>query len=133
MCKCKRCGKELRSVESVKRGFGATCYRIFKLQEANNSEVKPEINQEIAFLKMEIKMLKRMIRNIHVKGIVEPIERIKQDNQRPERTENTGNMTSVVKEMKKIFTENFNYRDILKSVNPIEEPVIPPIMVGISA
>ena len=125
---CKRCGRVLKSEQSIKLGYGATCYRIFKLQEANKPEVNPDMNQEIAFLKMEIKTLKRMIRNIHVKGIAEPIERIKHDNQRPERTENEGNMSSVVKEMKKIFTKDFNYHNILKSVNPIEIPMAPPII-----
>lgn len=116
MCKCKRCGRALKSIESVKRGYGATCYRIFKLQEKPEPEVKPEVNSEIAFLKLEIKTLKRMFRNIQIKGTIEPIERIKRDDHRPERDSNKGNFAGVMTEMKSIFKlqENFHYTDILK-------------------
>ena len=53
MCKCERCGRVLKSKKSIELGFGATCYRIHKLQEASKPE--PEVNTEIAFLKIEIK------------------------------------------------------------------------------
>ena len=59
MCKCKRCGRVLKSPESIKRGYGKTCYRIVQFQETTKSEVKTEVNQEIAFLKLEIRTLKR--------------------------------------------------------------------------
>ena len=134
MSKCKRCGKELRSQESIKRGYGKTCYRIVQLQEVKESEVKPKINQEIAFLKMEIKMLKRMMKQIKTNGVkVESIERIKPEESRPERTENKNNMSGVITEMKEIFNENFNFRDYLKPINPIEIPIIHPIMVEVLA
>lgn len=33
MCKCKRCGRELTSKESVKKQYGPTCFRIVSLQK----------------------------------------------------------------------------------------------------
>ncbi len=33
MCKCLRCGKELKSDESKKRGYGPTCYKIVSFQK----------------------------------------------------------------------------------------------------
>jgi hypothetical protein len=116
MCKCKRCGRVLKSPESIERGYGKTCYRIVQFQESTKPEVKTEINQEIAFLKLEIKTLKRMFKQIQIKGTIEPIERIKRDDHRPERDSNKGNFAGVMKEMKSIFKlqENFHYTNILK-------------------
>ena len=112
--KCKRCGRKLTSEESIKRGYGMTCYRIIQLQ---NQETKPETNQELAFLKCEIKMLKRMFKQIKTSGvIIDPIERIKQDNHRPERDANRGDMANVITEMKEIFNNIENIYDLLTPV-----------------
>lgn len=127
MCKCKMCGRKLTSKKSIELGFGATCYRIFKLQETNKPE--PEVNIEIAFLKMEIKQLKRMIRNIQVNGATIPIERIKQNRSEQRISGNQNNYGKVMIEMKDVFSKMKNGYKHLKSVNPIEMPIEPPIQV----
>ena len=125
--RCKRCNAILKAEKSRKLGYGRTCYRIVQLQETNKPN--PKINNEIAFLKMEIKQLKRMIRNIQVNGkTIESIESIKKEVITIPDILKQG-FSNVVKEMKTIFTENFNYHDVLKPVNPIDVPVNPPIQV----
>lgn len=131
--RCKRCGHTLTSPESIKRGYGKTCARIVKLQEANKPEVKPEVNQEIAFLKLEIKTLKRMFKQIQLKGSIEPIERIKRSRPEQKLNGNEANFGSVMKEMKEIFSNINNVFEYLKPVNPIEEPIAPPVVVEILA
>lgn len=127
--RCERCNHILRSAESIKRGYGKTCYRIVQLQEANKPE--PEVNDEIAFLKMEIKTLKRMIRNIQVSGTTaESIERIKKEVIRIPDIIKEG-FGNVVKEMKTIFKENFHYTDVLKPAFPNEEIVAPPVLIQV--
>ena len=125
--RCKRCNRILRNKLSIERGYGAKCYKIIQLNNIEKS--KPGINQEIAFLKCEIATLKRMFKQIKVGVVINPIERIKQEEQRPERTENKGNMASVITEMKEIFSRIENVYDYLKPIDPIEMPVNPPIMV----
>ena len=127
--KCKRCGRKLSNKLSIERGYGAKCYKIIQFQETK-PEIKPEINQEIAFLKCEIKTIKRMFKQIRTSGvIVDPIERIRQDEQRPEREPNKCNMASVITELKERFSKIENVFDLLSPINPIETPIAPPIMV----
>lgn len=90
MCKCKRCGRELTTPESVKRGYGSICYRIIASRDAKKWRLKirkaintikykkpkktpviQEPNQELTnfvseinFLKCEINMFKRQLREI---------------------------------------------------------------------
>lgn len=80
MCKCKKCGRILTNPESIKRGYGATCFRIVQLQQ-ENKKVQPEqpekldINEIKTFITSEIqKALKdfnfsRPINNDNVEGI----------------------------------------------------------------
>jgi len=49
MCKCIRCGKELKSEESIKRGYGPTCYKIISFQ--NNKKWRLKIRKGINTLK----------------------------------------------------------------------------------
>ena len=128
--RCKRCNRILKNKESIERGYGVKCYKIIQLN--NIEKLKPEINDEIAFLKCEIKTLKRMLRNIQINGgAINPIERIKQVEKRPEQNTNTGNMANVVSEMKVVFTEDFNYHNVLSPINPIEELVSIPMSIEI--
>ena len=126
--RCKRCNRILKNKLSIDRGFGETCYRIFKLQETK-LEINPEINTEIDFLKMEIKMLKRMIKNIQVNNAVIPIERIKQNRPEQKISGNQNNYGKVMIEMKDVFNKMKNGYKHLKSINPIEMPIEPPIQV----
>ena len=107
---CKRCGRELTSPKSIKLGYGATCYRIVQLQKVEKPEAEPEFSQEIAFLRCEIKTLKRMFRNIQTNGSIDSIERINRDNRRPEREPQKINMFVVIKELKVVFEGDFRSR-----------------------
>lgn len=77
-------------------------------------------------------MLKRMFKQIQINGVtIDPIERIKPNEQRPEQEANKGNMASVITEMKEIFSRIENVYEILSPIDPIEVPVAPPIMVKV--
>ena len=118
--RCKRCNRILRNKLSIEHGYGDKYYRIIQLNK--KPEVKPEFSQELAFIKCEVATLKRMFRNIQINGAnIDPINRIKPDEQRPERDANKGNMANVITEMKTIFSRIENVYDILKPINsPIE-------------
>ena len=134
MTNCKRCGKELKSPDSIKLGYGRTCYRIITLQESkieipseiaefndvieliddNNSSIRientkmlDEVLDVVKFLKCEIKMMKMQMKSMKQNGIVnttESIERIIKDEERPERSENMGNMANVRKEFEELVS-----------------------------
>jgi hypothetical protein len=53
MCKCKRCGRILKNLESIKLGYGATCYRIVTLQEKQPEKI--DVKELKAFITLEIK------------------------------------------------------------------------------
>ncbi len=117
--KCKRCNRELKSKESQERGYGKTCYRIVNLSK----QEKPI--DDITFLKMEINMLKKMLRNLTKNGI-KAIERIKNDS--PKRNEQVSQFNECVRELKGIFNcEQWDYRNVLVPINPRETIENPPI------
>lgn len=112
---CKRCGRTLTSPESIKRGYGPRCFKIAHLQEKNQEqnqeleEIQEEkITTEIDFLKCEINMIKRQLKQAQYRPIVHearPIERIKREEQRPEKNINMTNFSTVINELKTIFTQ----------------------------
>ncbi|MFX1274671.1 MAG: DUF6011 domain-containing protein [Promethearchaeota archaeon] len=102
---CKRCGRALRSQESIKRGYGPKCFKITQLQEKTQ---ETKITSEIDFLKCEINMIKRQLRQSQNNIIVhkaQPIEKINRDEHRPERNLNKANFSVVIKELKDMFTQ----------------------------
>lgn len=124
MTNCKRCGKELKSSKSIKLGYGKTCYRIITLQEIKepieNTEILDEVISTIKFLKCEINMMKIQMKSMKQNGIVnpiDPIERIKQGEHRPERDLNIGNMAGVLKEFQELVS---GVSDIRQLLIPIE-------------
>ena len=123
---CKRCGRALTSPESIKRGYGPKCFKITQLQEKSqevkiqNEVQKIEISEqkntpkehmitsEIDFLKCEINMIKRQLKQAQYGTIVHesrPIERIRREEHRPERNVNMTNFSTVINELKTIFTQ----------------------------
>ncbi|KKL77882.1 hypothetical protein LCGC14_2030430 [marine sediment metagenome] len=130
MIKCKVCGKWLKNI----RGYNIHYNRMHGVIQGENISI-PQIEEllnrmrklELDNIFMKYQLKYKTIGN----KSVEAIERIRQDNQRPERSANKNNMSNVVKDLKGIFNEDFNYHDILKPINPIEEPIIPSIMVEI--
>jgi len=106
--KCKRCNRELRSEKSIKLGYGETCYRIVNLK-------KPvlDIETEISFLRMEIKLLKTLIKSNNIVGY-RPIERIKITKQDLGPSREKNKMSDVIKEMKALFSTD-KWKDRLVS------------------
>ncbi|MFX1399023.1 MAG: DUF6011 domain-containing protein [Promethearchaeota archaeon] len=116
---CKRCGKILTSQESIERGYGPRCFKIVHLQ-ANSRESKLET--EVNFLKCEINMIKRQLKqaqNYSQYQNINPIERIQKEEDRPERDSNKINFNVVIKELKVIFNRG-NPRENLVHI-PEEE------------
>jgi hypothetical protein len=129
---CKRCGRELKAAESIKLGYGPTCYRKKKLFKSSLT-----LEEELKFLKIEIKMLKRIIReltvnitnaNIIKSNIIKdynfipsqqvPIVNIIKEESRPKRDTCKGDMREVIQELKVCFQKcNGDVRSIL---NPIQ-------------
>ena len=136
MCKCKRCGKELRSAESIKKGYGKTCYRIVQLNQTNKPE--PEQAEKIdmeeikSFISLEIeKALKNFnfskLNNDNTEDIV--IVSIKPAKKMPKFNPLEANKHLVVKELKEQLAKGI--RNMLKpmgsfdnQINFLEIPVL---------
>ena len=116
---CKRCGRPLRSAKSIKLGYGPTCYRLSK-----NQDNLINIEQEITFLKIELKTLKKLLRDLRSTSIIASqhsptigITRIKCEENNLERDEHRGLMRDVLKELKNCFQEcNGNIKSLLKPI-----------------
>ncbi|KKN30015.1 hypothetical protein LCGC14_0838320 [marine sediment metagenome] len=129
MIKCQKCQKWF----STKKGLNIHSSRMHKNQNVQNVQVVNvnnsqiiEILNSIRKLQLDNVYLKCRVKNITGNNhTTEAIERIKMDEARPEQSGNEDNMTKIVKEMKKIFTEDFNYKNILSHVNGIETILIP--------
>ncbi len=117
---CKRCGRVLKSARSIKLGYGPTCYK--KVITHDNSI---NIEEEIKFLKIEIKMLKNLLRELNAnKGIVPqttPIIRIRKQETSPEREANKIQMREVIQELNNCF-QNCN-GDVKSLLKPIQVEV----------
>lgn len=110
MINCKLCGRPLTSQESIKRGYGATCYRIHmntqKLQKTDDFfEQIENIKTENTFLKMEIKMIKSQLKLIQTNTYTreEPIERIKREERKVEQKPMVNKMVEVMNTLREKF------------------------------
>lgn len=138
MCeiRCKRCGRILKSRESIERGMGKTCWRISQLQQAKQSEqvdntTLEELLNRVRKLELDNNFMKHQLNH-------KTFTKFSKDSEldwdiKPEIkkiiNEYKIQFNVVVKELRVIFHENFDYHDVLNPINPIEEP----IMVGIPA
>lgn len=72
MCKCIRCGKELKSEESKKRGYGPTCFKIVSFQK--NKKWKLRFRKGLNTLKYR-KKREIIIQNIiNTPEVVSPVD-----------------------------------------------------------
>jgi len=113
---CKRCGRVLKSAKSIKLGYGPTCYKIIKFH--NNSI---NIQEEIKFLKIEIKTLKKAIRELKFNNFTtnqtSPIIKIRKEERSSERDINKGQMMEVIQELKCSFQNcNGDVKSLLKPI-----------------
>ena len=122
---CRRCGRPLRAEESRRNKIGKRCARMEELEKANSSPGK--IEDELAFLKIEIKMLKRQINALKLTGVksTEAIERIKQDII-PEASWEGKMKVAIKKELKSIFSDPDWKDKLLHSVDDVNEIREPP-------
>lgn len=165
--KCKLCGHKLSNPESIKRGYGKTCYRIIQLNKSKVEEESliEELQNEILILKEQINSIGKYIRigeltNNNTSELLNRIKRLELDNNFMKHqlrnkvfiNRNNGSKDSsidwdipeeikeikdrnkiqfnvVVKELKIMFHEDFDYHEILIPVNPIEEPVMVEVLV----
>ncbi len=113
---CKLCGRILTSAKSIKLKYGPICYKKIQLNE-NHINIQDEIN----FLKIEIKMLKKVIRELKINdslsnGIYQ-ITKIRQDNKKYFKDKNTDQMLEVIQELKRGFqTCGGNVKNLLRPI-----------------
>lgn len=92
-----------------------------KKEESEKTEAPIQgIVDDIRFMRCELKFLKQQFKEMKSNGSngnIAPIERIKQDEHRPEINLNKANFGSVIKEMKEIFSRVENAYDLLSPVN----------------
>ncbi len=129
--RCKRCNRVLKSKESIKLGYGKKCYRIITLQEENNKIIPgglEKLFERVRKLELDNNFMKHQLRHktYAIGQNVEAIERIKQNHHRPERNEMKVQFNVIVKELKVIFHEGFNYKEFLKPIDVREAPENPP-------
>ncbi|MFW9873164.1 MAG: DUF6011 domain-containing protein [Candidatus Thorarchaeota archaeon] len=113
---CKRCGRVLKSIKSIKLGYGPTCYRIIKFHDN-----RVNIHEEIKFLKIEINTLKKTLRELRINTMTSyqspPIERMKIQEKTPERNIDRSKMTEVIQELKNRFQNcNGDVKSLLKPI-----------------
>ncbi|MFW9971906.1 MAG: DUF6011 domain-containing protein [Candidatus Odinarchaeota archaeon] len=137
--KCKRCGRILKSAESIKRGYGKTCYKIIELSEPEqpqiNNEILEELLNRVRKLELDNNFLKHQVRH---KTIIGKSKDSELEWDIPKEVKEVKNefkiqFNMVVSELKIIFTEDFDYHDVLKPVNQIDEPVSPPTIIEVLA
>ena len=132
MHKCKRCNRVLTSEESIKRQYGRICFRIMQLQEdqitSPNNDLILELVDRVRKLELDNTFMKYQLKHkaYTIGQNVDAIERIKQDHHRPERNVMQVQFNVIVKELKVIFHEGFDYHEVLKPISPIESPETPP-------
>ena len=131
--KCLRCNRVLKSPKSIELGYGGKCYRIIQLgkrQENPNEPVIEELLNRIRKLELDNNFIKHQLKH---KTIVSkhPDEDLDWDI-KPEikqiKNEYKIEFKVIVKELKVIFTEDFNIHDVLEPINARETIEIPPMI-----
>jgi hypothetical protein len=114
---CKRCGRVLKATRSIKLGYGPTCYNKIKNQE-NHVNLEEEVN----FLKIEIKTLKKLLNELRVNQVisteVSPIKRIRSEVRVQENDDRKCQMREVLLELKSRFQSCDG--DIKNMLTPIQ-------------
>lgn len=122
MVKCERCGHILTNPESIKNGYGKTCYRIIQLQKPeakedfNINEIKIFITSEIQKALKEFNFSRLVIRNDDSVGIV-PVRITKM----PKFDINETNRQLVIKELKEQIQKGIG--NILRKVGSFDNEI----------
>lgn len=114
---CKRCGRVLKATRSIKLGYGPTCYNKIK-----NQENHVNLEEEVRFLKIEIKTLKKLLNELRVNQVisteVSPIKRIRSEVRVQENDDRKCQMREVLLELKSRFQSCDG--DIKNMLTPIQ-------------
>lgn len=130
--RCKRCNRVLKNEESIKFGYGKKCYRIMQLQEAQitspNNGMILELVDRVRKLELDNNFMKHQLRHkVFVSGSKDAML----DWDIPKEVKEVRDImkvefTVIVKELKVIFTENFDYHNVLSPIEVREQPETPP-------
>jgi len=119
--RCKRCNRVLTNPQSIKDGYGKKCLRMVKLAEVVKKE-KSDFQEELDFLRMEIKFLKRQFATLKTSGVKAPgIERIDRNEKRPEQTPMVVNMVLIIKELKVEIKNGVNLEPVPEGLRNHED------------
>ncbi|KKL46782.1 hypothetical protein LCGC14_2342130 [marine sediment metagenome] len=135
--RCKKCNRILRNEESIKRGYGAKCYRIITLQnqetkpEQSNNTIIEELLNRVRKLELDNNFMKHQLKHKTFVNISKDSE-LKWDI--PEEVKEVRNQYKfefnvVVKELKILFHENFDYHEILQPIGIRKQPEASPQLI----
>jgi len=131
---CKRCGRVLKSEKSIERGYGLKCYRIMQLNQQiagpNNPNMENLLNR-VRKLELDNKFMKHQLKHKTFIGTTSKDSELNWDIPKEVmevRNQYKIEFNVIIKELKVIFTEDFNYHDVLKPINGREQPEESPIM-----
>lgn len=133
--RCKRCNRVLTNKESIERGYGKFCYKIISLQEQKISLgndplshiVLEELLNRVRKLELDNNFMKHQLKH---KVFVNSSNNSDSEWDIPKEVKEVRNQfkiefTVIVKELKVIFnTDNFDYHNVLKPIEPRSEPEI---------
>ncbi len=120
--RCKRCNHILHNPESIKRGYGKTCYRIIQLQEKqpekfDTKEIKTLITSEIQRILKEFNFNRPIIHNNTEDIEIVPIRITKIPKFNPIEV----NKRLVIKELKEQLQKGIN--NVLQEVGSFDEQI----------
>lgn len=135
--RCERCGRKLSNIESVERGYGKKCYKIVQL---NSPKTKPEqlnsaiiegLLNRVRKLELDNNFMKHQLK---YKTFVNTSKDSELNWDIPEEVKDIRNkykieFNVVVNDLKIIFTEDFDYHDILQPINIRETPEVSPLII----
>ncbi len=129
--KCEVCGKWLKN----NKGYNIHYERMHGKKQMVDIPQMEEILNRIRKLELDNSFLKCQVKH---KVFVNSSKDSELDWDIPKEVKEAKDETKVVmnvvvKELKVIFTEDFNYKDFLKPINPIEIPVIQSLTVEVLA
>lgn len=115
--KCKRCGAKLTNPESIKLGYGRVCYNLIHLE--SKLSVLDELLNRVRLLELDNNFMKTQLKhkkftNEHSADRELDWELKPKVKQRRDETKIVFNV--IIKELKLIFTNDFDYHDILKPI-----------------
>ena len=125
----------MKSEKSIERGYGLTCYRIMQLNQkiaGPTNEFMENLLNRVRKLELDNKFMKHQLKHKTFIGTTSKDSELNWD--MPKEVKEVidvykGKFNLIVEELREIFTEDFNYRNVLKPINVREEPEEFPLIV----